>query len=823
MKTRIVNLDDLKDEIGKALPISTVAEELCGVELVQSGNQQKGLCPFHEEDTPSFYVNDARGVYHCFGCKAGGDAIGLLRDSKHLDFFEAIRQMADAAKVDLSKYERPLTREEQEQEAARAEVVRWFDALPYAVGRQEDMCREFGVKYQQSATKPLNVPGVERYHQEGVLFPMLSVTGDLVGWRARTENKRFFATPRDFLLHEPTFFGLPQAREGISKTGEVVVVEGEYDCMACHAVGVTNVVAIGGSKFTEEHMEVLRRLRVKRAVFLFDGDQAGREAGEAVAAKWWQGDVRCFIAELPSGTDPDELVQESGSIFLENIIKTAKWSLEYALWQEWLRRPGEMSDKIGFVEWIAETYGGKLSEVEEALVAQHVAKWLELPEAQVFDFTKISKSDLFDVEAEQIVLGESIRKARYYQAVRKTLTREDFYMVRHQRVWAVLEEIMVEGLEFDAVVIKQRAQSAGVEESYINLLLSSEGRNLEYHEQRICDLSVRRSARDAADRFRERIGDLSLPTNETIGDLTVGVTKKALGPQSEFRTITEQVDQAMDIFYERAQNPDVVHGIDLGPQFPILTKRLQGIQKRRLVLVAALSGVGKTTITIQWAVNMAVSQSIPVDYISLEMDETELLYKAASHLTGLHAEKINAGALNEDETRLFEKAMMRISKSPLKIHVPDEITASEFVMYARESVMDRRTEVFFLDYVQMVSPDPAMSRKQTYEQLKEFGRMAKSQVARAMDVSVICPAQLNKMSGEKERPTKEDMGDSYDLSRTADVVIILKGNQDGDNVDLWLDKNRQGAGNHLIPTVFDSNTQTFHEQGGFKEPDYRLT
>lgn len=821
MKTRLINTDALKREIAETLSISDIASEILGIELHEAGNQHKGLCPIHAEDTPSFHLDDNKGVYHCFGCKAGGDWIDLIQRVRHLEYFETLYFAAEQAGIDISQYERPLTDQERADQKIRDRAEMWLAGLPVPTDRGDpEVLEKFGVRVGDG---DIDLPGVERYHKEHIIFPMRTASGHLVGWRARHPDKKYFATPKGFALHETTFFGLPQAREHIRKDGTVIIVEGEYDVMACHAAGIQNAVSIGGSAFTDEHMEVLRRLKVRKAVFLLDGDTGGKTAAKSIAERWWQGDVRCFIGILPEGKDPDDLVQEGAGNFLQIVIGQARWALEYTLHEKWSEYPMTMSSKMEFLDWVAQKYGQVLKPAEELIVADFVASLVGLPDAKALDFVRTEHNDLVDAEAEAVVIGKCLRSAKYYNSLRAKLVRTDFYLVRNQRIWQVLEDMMIENLEFDPVLIRQRSISAGVDEDHFKTLVDSGDQNIAYYEDRISDLAIRREAKEEADRFRDRITDLTLDSKDTIGNLTLGVTRKTLNGHQGFATISDQVDKAMEQLQERMKNPDAVHGIDLGTQFPILNQKLQGVQKKRLVLVAATSGVGKTTITIQWAINMAVVQAIPTDYISLEMDDDELLYKACSHLTGINAERITAGRLEGDEIKLIEKAMMRIKKSPLHLYAPDTITPSEFVLYARESVMERRTEVFYLDYIQMASPDPGMERKQTYEQLKEFGRVAKTQVARAMDVSVICPAQLSRASDEKERPTKEDMGDSYDLSRTADVVIILKKVEDTDNIDMWLDKNRQGSGGHLIPVTFSMADQTLHEQGGFKEPDYRLS
>jgi DNA primase len=824
--TRLIGTEKLKAQLAEKLPISTVATDLCGLEIEASGNQYKALCPFHGEDTPSFYLNDAKGVFHCFGCKEGGDYIDLVQKTRLVEYYEALYVLAAEAGVDIEQYERPLTEEERRKERLRQDCEQWIQQLPLATERVRDAPTSMAPRVV--ADQPEFLRTLPSYLFRGVLFPMRLASGALVGWKCRTADKAMFATPREFPLSERTLFGIDVARQYIRSRGEVILVEGEYDCIAMHNAGFSNTVAIGGTTFNEGQMEMLQSLRVPRAVFAFDGDVAGQQASRSIAERWWDGEVQVNVATLPDGQDPEDMLKRDtlggehmNGLELASVIDRAKWALEHVLFDEWSRRGDGIGDKLEFLEWIQERFGRSFTSVQEVVVGQHVAGWLNLPDAQVLDFGRANQSKLQATDSEQIVMGRCLRDKDYYRAVRKKLDITDFYMVRHQRLWKVLQGFLVEDLDFELVSIKQRAASNGVDEAYIDLLIDTGEGNIAYHEDKVADLSVRRSAKDSADRFRERIGDTSINAIDVIGDLTLGITKKTLGSQ-RITPISEQVDRAMDTLHERMKNPDGVHGLDLGTQFPVLTKKLQGLQHRRLVLVAATSGVGKTTIVLQRIISLAVYQSVPCDFISLEMDEEEMIFKAASHLTGIDCEKITGGSLESWEAVLVEQALARIRKAPLRLYAPDDITPSEFVLYARESVMEHRTEVFVLDYAQLVSPEIGSEGKKTHEQLKEFGRVAKMQVARGMNTCVICPAQLTRASAERERPTKEDMGDCYDLTRTADVVVILKDYEGSDTIDCWLDKNRQGSGGHLIGMEFAKTEQTFYEHGGEAKPDYRL-
>lgn len=821
--TRLVGIDRLKAEISEKLPINEIAERLCGLDLLPAGVQFKANCPFHEEQTPSWYVNPSKGLFHCFGCGVGGDGIDLVRGTRHVEFYEALYLMAAEAGINIEKYERPLTAEEKRREQLRDQVEQWLRELPFDNSRIDPSGLEMGMSPRVVTKQPDFLDKLPSYLFRGILFPMRSPSGKLVGWKTRGADKAMFATSDKELplIHERTLYGIDVARQSVRERGEIILVEGEYDCLRMHERGFTNTVAVGGTAFNDEQMAILQEIRIPKAIFTFDGDTGGQKASRRVSERWWTGDVRTFVANLPEEQDPEDLLLAEGPIAMMGLLGDAKWALEYVLFDEWNKRGDGINDKLEFLEWIQEQFGGSLSAVQETVVSQHIAGWLGLPEAQVLDFGRANKSKLQASDSEQIVIGRCLRDKNYYRSVRKKLVISDFYMVRHQRLWKTLEEMLVDDLDFEVVAVKQRAASMGVDAEYIDQLLQTNEGNIGYHEEQVADLALRRAAREEVDTFRDRIADTSLDAKDTIGHLTLGVTRKTLGSE-RIKPIAEQVDSAMETLHERMKNPDTVHGFDLGSQFPLLTRRLQGLQKKRLVLVAAVSGVGKTTICLEWAINLAVSQSVPTDFISLEMDEEEMLFKAASHLTGIDAEKITGGALEQWEAVLVEQAMARIRKSPLRIYAPDDITPSEFVLYARESVMEHRTEAFVVDYAQLVSPDPGSAHLKTYEQLKEFGRIAKMQVARAMDTVVICPAQLAKASAEKERPTKEDMGDCYDLSRTADVVLILKNYEGSNTIDFWIDKSRQTSGGHLIPMEFEGELQTFFEHSAPQSPDYRL-
>lgn len=829
---RLTRTDELKQAIFGTVDIVKVATDLCDLELEDTGHQHRGQCPFHEDSTPSFYLTPDKGpggVYYCFGCKEGGDAIDLLRKTRHLGYQEALTQMAELAGVDITEHIREPTDRERQLDDARDVLGRFVDSAAAKYGRKTGSAalrvKDAGLasEFQLGVTGAQigNVGEFEELgrHTESVVFPYFTPSGQPVTIKTRplTGEKKTYGLSNKWPLHEPVLFGIQVARDYTQK--ELIVVEGEWDCLALHEHDLRNTVAIGGSSWTKEHSEIIRKIGIERIVFWFDGDEAGKKGGDLVAKhpEWFE-DLEVRIAWQPDGRDPEDVVRSGkggareARTLLEQGVGSFAWLLEREIEE---RQPITLTDKFDFIQWLQKEHGSRLNGMQEALVLRDLAIRFDVPEAELTDFVNSQKSSLNVPDSEKVVLSRCVRDQRYYSSLRRRINEEDFFVTKNRRVWRVLQEMVAAGLEFDPTTVKSRALLAGVDTEYIDVLIATGETNLAWHEDRVIEFSVRRSARKNADIFRDRISDLTTDATESIGGLTHQLTSQALGrTNSAFTPITDQADSAMELLLTRQEDPDALVGLNLGPQLGRFSQTLQGLQTRRFVLVAATSSRGKSTMTIQWAVYLSVIEKVPVDFVSLEMDSDEILFKACAHLTGIDSLKITGGVLSPEELGRVQKAMKMIRMSPLRIYVPDSITPSEFVLYAREAVMERKTEVFVIDYAQMVSPDPDFRKLSKYEQLGHFAYTSKLRIARALDVTVVACAQLTRGAAEKERPTMEDMGDSYDLARAADVVVLLHSNQDEGAREVWIDKNRQGASGVLIPIEFDQPTSTFREIGG---------
>jgi DNA primase len=343
------------------------------LQLRQAGaNRWKGLCPFHEEKTPSFHVDAGRGLWHCFGCGEGGDVISFVQKIEHLSFSDAIESLARKAGVEL-RYEEggaaPRRQSGQRQRLleAHAAAAAYFRAQlgsPEAqIGRafltergfDEASWERFGVGYapagwenlvrhlrQKGFTDEEIVAGglastgqrgspIDRFRGR-LVWPIRDVKGDVIGFGARRlreddNGPKYLNTPETPLYRKSqVLYGLDLAKANIARKMQAVVVEGYTDVMACHLAGVDTAVATCGTAFGADHVQILRRLLMDqdefrgRVIFTFDGDEAGRKA----ALKAFEDDQRfvgqTFVAVQPDGMDPCELRQARGDAAVRDLV-----------------------------------------------------------------------------------------------------------------------------------------------------------------------------------------------------------------------------------------------------------------------------------------------------------------------------------------------------------------------------------------------------------------------------------------------------------------------------------------------------------------------
>lgn len=351
------------DELRNRLTLSTVIGRT--VPLKKAGNELKACCPFHQEKTPSFWVNDQKGFYHCFGCGVHGDAIRWLTDGRGMSFIEAVKQLADEVGLELPKPD-PREAARQQRVASLSEVldaaVRYFqDNLTSSVGKAARSYldkREISQSTLEEFQIGLSLEGygnigraLSRFSQEQlvesgllvqveskepydrfrsrIMVPIRDPKGRTIGFGGRIlgdGEPKYLNSPDTPLFDKGrVLFNLDRAAPASRQAGRVIVVEGYFDVLALSQSGIREAVAPMGTALTEAQLETLWRL-TDEPIVCFDGDSAGQRAAERASHRAMlslRPGKQLLVAILPSGKDPDDLVRSGGRAAFEQIVEQA--------------------------------------------------------------------------------------------------------------------------------------------------------------------------------------------------------------------------------------------------------------------------------------------------------------------------------------------------------------------------------------------------------------------------------------------------------------------------------------------------------------------
>ncbi|PZH15832.1 DNA primase [Streptomyces sp. NTH33] len=376
-----INDEDVK-AVRDAVPIDAVVSEYLQLRNAGGGNL-KGLCPFHDEKSPSFQVSPSKGLFHCFGCQEGGDTITFVMKIDHLSFSEAVERLAAQAGITL-RYEEggynpahqrgerirlveahKLAAEwyaEQLATSAEAETGRVFLAER---GFDQAAAVHFGVGYSPQGwdhltrflrgkgftDKELLLSGLSQEGRRGpidrfrgrLMWPIRDIGGEVVGFGARKlyeadNGPKYLNTPETAIYRKSqVLYGIDLAKKEIAKTSRAVVVEGYTDVMACHLAGVTTAIATCGTAFGGDHIKILRRLLMDngsaRVIFTFDGDAAGQKAALRAFEDDQKFAAETYIAIAPDGMDPCDLRLAKGDEAVADLAEPRTPLFEFALRQ----------------------------------------------------------------------------------------------------------------------------------------------------------------------------------------------------------------------------------------------------------------------------------------------------------------------------------------------------------------------------------------------------------------------------------------------------------------------------------------------------------
>ncbi|SFF87911.1 DNA primase [Curtobacterium sp. YR515] len=426
------------DEVRSRVNIADVVGDYVTLKSAGVGSL-KGLCPFHDERSPSFHVRPQVGRYHCFGCGEDGDVFDFVIKQDHTTFQEAVERMAakigftlhyeegDGPRTDYNARARLIAANEAAQQFYTAQLTtaaaeparqflgeRGFDpaaAQHFGVGfapksydALRDHLRGRGFTLEEIVSAGLVSQGdrspYDRFRGR-LMWPIRDVTGATIGFGARRlleddKGPKYLNTPETPIYHKSqVLYGLDLARRDISKQKQVVIVEGYTDVMACHLAGITTAVATCGTSFGVDHIKVLRPMlgdsasrdlsQLGNIVFTFDPDEAGQRAASRAFAEESRFASQTYVAVAPGGLDPCDLRLARGDAAVTRLIETKRPMFEFIIRRRLAAHDIETAEgRVAGLRDAAPVVAGIRDRTLATAYTRETAKWLglDIPEVR---------------------------------------------------------------------------------------------------------------------------------------------------------------------------------------------------------------------------------------------------------------------------------------------------------------------------------------------------------------------------------------------------------------------------------------------------------
>ncbi len=489
------------DEIRSKLDIVDVISEY--VTLKQAGGgTYKGLCPFHNEKTPSFMVSQNKQIFHCFGCGEGGDMFKFLMKVENIEFKEALKILAKKAGVELK-----FSKEELAQKSRKEILIeisnlaaQYYNyiltnkdqgkkAKEYLLkrGLDEETIKNFKLGYSLKLWDGLySFLKSKKYKDEDifltgliiknnfgkyydrfrgrVMYPIFNISGDVVAFTARQledkkDEPKYINSPQTEIYDKSNIlFGLNYAKESIRKNDYSIVVEGQMDCIACHQVGIKNVVASSGTALTEYHIKTLKRFS-NTICFCFDSDTAGQNATERALDIALENDINLKIITLENTEykDPDECIHKDISKWkaaIENAVPYLEFYFDKL--KEYINANTSILEKPQEVKDLITPFLKKLSKVksqiEKNLWVKKISKITNIDEViineEILNIQKELQKTQF-VPSKKIEIKQEEQKQKQEDPIRKT---EEFLisaLLANQHLSEILNKVDLNIFEHD--------------------------------------------------------------------------------------------------------------------------------------------------------------------------------------------------------------------------------------------------------------------------------------------------------------------------------------------------------------------------------------
>lgn len=585
--------ESLVREIKGRLSITGLVENY--VSLKRGGRGFVGLCPFHDDKNPSFHVNDDIGVFHCFGCGAGGDIIGFVMRYNNLSFKEAVSELASKAEIKIESRPVPTERNLGRELSFKANALacEYYHKMltQHAEGKgaknylekrgfSDGIIKEFRLGYAPQGWDkldnflrrkkfPLEIAEknglvIKRSNKEGhydrfrnrIIFPIVDVDSKVVGFGGRVINgedsPKYINSPESEIYHKRSvFFGLDRSKDFIRRAEKAIIVEGYMDYLSLYAAGIRNAVATLGTSLTKEHSLLLRRYADRVAV-VFDGDESGKDASIRVLEVFLKAGISPSIVVLPQGHDPDSFITRSGAEEFLRLVDNATPLMDYFIERSLASLKAGTLTRNRAIQGIIGMIGIMRDSIEKSHYIKKTAELFGLREHELFSFMK-------NLTQSQIPEGSSlIEKPNSHEKMLLKILLKFPELLRFLREMNIVEflgdseikSVLTEMLERDVIEVSAllvRFNNTATQEIVTEALFSSNDITDELTARRMIEDCIRKiKLRKLEERMRYLRVQIEQATN-TRDDL---LEKQLIREYKECRELVEHEKSARGGMHE---------------------------------------------------------------------------------------------------------------------------------------------------------------------------------------------------------------------------------------------------------------------------------
>lgn len=473
------------------------------VQLRKVGKNYRALCPFHSEKTPSFYVSPEKGIFYCFGCKKGGNAINFLMEYEHLDFPDALKKLAKNLGIDIDTTKGLKYKELYEVNEFACQF--YTTALTKEIGKRGqnylkerktnmEKLKDFRLGFAPSAGGLVTFMrqkgvGVDRLNQAGLIsmgreifhdrliFPIFNISGRVIGFGGRGIDDyiqpKYLNSPETPIFKKgDNLYGMFQSKEAMRNKSEAILVEGYFDLLSLFQGGIKNICAPLGTSLTEKQALLISRY-ARKVNILFDGDLSGIKAALRAIGLLINAQVDVYVTLLPEEFDPDEFVKEKGvdSLielistaqdffkFYKSVVKTDTVESEVSLIKDLIQIISNIQDPIRFDRYLK--YAVRVFNISEDVIKREMSGRLS---------TSKPPSQKSVITPEERLIALILGNQEYLSRTKEILKPEDFCEEKVKKIYTLL----LNDKDFDIYDLSEMKIDETLRDKLLSLIIKEE-------------------------------------------------------------------------------------------------------------------------------------------------------------------------------------------------------------------------------------------------------------------------------------------------------------------------------------------------------------